>query len=128
MSCTNRDNHPNYGSSVYVHSPFDYKKEHEGKYDMILTNDKFIISNENYGKYTKIEYTIDSSLKYYPVVYSYSNSYAHLIRLHFNSCFWRCDTCDDWNLNECKTCKTDPNNLLAPSCECKPGFTHYYNN
>lgn len=55
-------------SSILNYKINSYKKEHEGKYDMILTNDKFIITNENYGRHTNIEFTIDSSLKYYPVI------------------------------------------------------------
>lgn len=43
---------------------------------MILENDKFYVSNENYGKFTKIEFTIDPARKYYPVIYSYSNTYT----------------------------------------------------
>lgn len=94
---------------------------------MILESDKFIVSNEAYGEYTKIEFTIDSSKKYYPFVYSYSTYTLYPFRFIFNTCFSRCGTCEDWNYETCLTCKSDPNNLPAPSCECKNGFTHYYN-
>lgn len=72
-ACTNGSLQENLGSSAYVHIPFAHDKKYKGKYDMILTDDnKFIISNERYGKFTKIEFTIDPTKTYFPFIESYS--------------------------------------------------------
>lgn len=117
MACTDRSNYANLGSTVYVNTPYDLNKADSiGKYDIILTADKMVITNEAYGKYTNIEFTLDSTKKYYPVFNFYSSVTYLPYRVVLNSCFSRCGTCDDWNFKECLTCKADPNNLPAPSC------------
>lgn len=65
------------------------------------------------GGSTRIEYELDDTKNYFPVLYT-ENGYD--IQYEVNICNPRCDTCNDFSYNSCLTCKTATNILAAPSC------------